>query len=568
MGQYIRWQAIIAFVGILLLAAYLNSITVVKTTVIVPAEGGVYQEGVVGTLQYLNPLLAEYNPVDQAITRLIFDGLTQEDGQGNLKPALAQNWSVSEDGRVYIFVLYPNLKWSDGTPVTTDDVLFTFNLIQSPEFPGNPAWQAIWETVIIEQVDSQVIRFILAEPFPSFPYYTTIGILPVHLLKEMPARDLLTHSFNLNPIGTGPFKLLTASDKQIVLTRNPRYWGQSGKIEQIRFKFYSDATSLYQAFQRQDIDGMGDIADQLLDKIDITTNLQLYSASLPHHTLVYFNLQQPETLPFFQETPVRQALALLINRQMMIDMTLQGQAIPASSPILPYSWAYNPNQAYPTYNPTQAEALLDEAGWVDTDEDGIRDKEGIALQFSLLVSRNPIQLKVAEYLVQAWEEAGIRVTVETEEAEVVEGATSTSFTTRLTEKSFQAALVEIEYFGDPDPYHLWHQTQIEAGQNIGGWDHTAASIALEEARLTVDQGQRIQYYYTFQEIFAEEQPALVLYYPVYTYGVRNTVKGVEMSTITNPADRFQNITEWYLLTQRIIETSNNSISSGQLEEGG
>jgi peptide/nickel transport system substrate-binding protein len=157
--------------------------------------------------------------------------------------------------------------------------------------------------------------------------------------------------------------------------------------------------------------------------------------------------------------------------------------------------------------------------------------------------------------------------VERVEATTGEEVISTDFTTRLTERWFQAVLVEIEYFGDPDPYHLWHQAQIEAGQNIGGWDNTTVSIVLEEARLTVDQGQRIQYYYTFQEIFAEEQPALILYYPVYSYGVRNTVKGVEMSTITNPADRFQNITEWYLLTQRIIETSNSPGLSSRLEGG-
>ncbi len=182
MGQYVRWQAIIAAVGAVLLIVYLRSIVIVTHTVVVPAQGGTYREGLVGSVQYLNPLLAEYNPVDTDIAGLIFEGLTHDDGSGTLTPLLAESWNTSTDGRIYEFILRQNARWSDGKPVTADDVIFTFSLIQAPDFPGNPALQSLWQTVSLKRIDDRTVRFVLDEPLPGFAYYTTIGILPAHIL--------------------------------------------------------------------------------------------------------------------------------------------------------------------------------------------------------------------------------------------------------------------------------------------------------------------------------------------------------------------------------------------------
>ncbi len=546
MGQYIRWQAIIALVGGVLLAVYLKSIVLVKTTVVVPAEGGTYREGDVGAVQYLNPLLAEYNPIDQDITSLIFEGLTRDDGTGNLLPELAENWSVSADGRLYVFVLRKDVKWSDGVPFTSDDVLFTLNLIRSPDFPGNPAWRDLWQSVKIEQVDDYTIRFALDEPFPSFEYYTTIGILPKHLLKDVAAQDLLSHPFNLNPVGTGPFKLKQAFVEHLLLVRNPRYWGQPSRIEQVQFNLYSSAAALNQALEAQEIDGIGRVLPAMIPELENRTYVQLYSAQLPRYSVVYFNLQQPDTLPFFQDSAVRRALLMLLDRQAIIDDAMHGQAVVARGPFLPGSWAYNPQQDYPTYNPIQAAKLLDTAGWVDTDGDGTRDNGGVPFQFKLLVSGNPIQARVAESIARQWQQAGVGVTVE---------AVGDELSARLQDHQFEAALIQVELFGDPDPYRFWHQSQIDAGQNFGGWDNSAASQDLEQGRTVLNKADRVKYYYDFQRIFADELPALILYYPAYTYALRDTVKNVQLGSIITPADRFRNISAWYLLTQRVIETT-------------
>jgi len=548
MGQYVRWQAILAFVGTVLLAVYLNSIVVVRTTVIVPAEGGVYREGVIGRAQYLNPLLAAYNPVDEDVTGLIFEGLTREDGLGNLKPALAENWSVSEDGRVYVFVLRRDVRWADGAPFTADDVTFTLRLIQSPDFPGNPAWQTLWQSVSIEPVDDYTLRFVLAEPFPSFPYYTTIGILPHHRLRGVPARDLLTHPFNLSPVGTGPFQLTEATDRHLLLERNPRYRGQPSRIERLEFRFFDNPEALYQAFEGGEIDAIGRADADALRRLQASPNARFFSAPLPRYDVVYLNLQQPDALPFFQEADVRRALWMLTDRAAMIDEALSGQAIPAEGPFLPWSWAFNPTQPYPNYDPSAAAELLDGAGWLDSDGDGIRDRDGRPFRFTLLVSNNPAHIRVAHALAQQWRKGGIEAAVK---------ITTDSIIGPLTDHRFEAALLEVELFGDPDPYRFWHQSQIEGGQNFGGWDNTPASQALEQGRLALDRGERIRYYYEFQRIFAEELPALTLYHPVYTYVVRNNVKGVRLATIATPADRFRSIPDWYLLTRRVIETTAN-----------
>ncbi|HEY83771.1 MAG TPA: peptide ABC transporter substrate-binding protein [Chloroflexi bacterium] len=545
MGQYVRWQAIIAFAGAVLLIAYLNSIAIIKTTVIVPAEGGIYREGVVGAVQYLNPLLAEYNPLDQDVSSLIFEGLTRENGLGNLEPVLANTWSVSADGRVVVFALRQDVKWSDGVPFTSDDVIFTLDLIRSPEFPGNAAWQSAWQSVKIEKVDDYTLRFTLDEPFPSFLHYTTFGILPQHILKGVSARQLLTHPFNLSPIGTGPFKLQEATNRRLLLTRNPRYTGQPSRITQLEFKFYPDAEALYRAFSRREIDGLGQFTPDTLARLESAGDAQFFSGVLPRQGIVYLNLQQAEALPFFQDAVLRRALLMLVDRQAMIDAAMGGRAISANGPFLPWSWANNPSQPYPAYNPAQAIEILDAAGWLDSDGDGIRDKDGQPFAFTLLVSNNPVQRRVAENLAEQWQKAEIAVSVQSSDDELAQ----------LKARQFEAALIEVELPGDPDPYRFWHQTQIEDGQNFAGWDNIPASEALEAGRTALEQDQRIAPYYTFQQIFAEELPSLVLYHPVYTYAAQDTLKNVQLPLLTTPADRFKTIKDWYLLTRRVIEST-------------
>jgi peptide/nickel transport system substrate-binding protein len=551
MGRYIRWQALIALSGITLVGLFLFSIARSRTTVLVPEEGGIYTEGLAGAPQYVNPLLAQYNQVDEDLVALIFNGLTRTDEKGELEPDLASRWTASPDGLIYLFYLRRDIRWSDGEAFDADDVLFTIGLMQDLDFPGVPYLADLWRSVNVEKVDAYTIRFRLKEPFPPFADYTTIGILPEHILRDVPARDLLTHPFNIHPIGTGPFLLESISAERALLVPNRRYVSRQGRnvrreqpyLAGVEFRFYPTYERLLTAYQAGEIQGISYVPSYLFPEAAALTSLNLYSARLSGYQIVYLNLQDPEGAPFFQDARVRRALLLALDRQALIDEALNGQGIVASGPIRPWSWAYDPELPPAEHDPAQAETLLAEANWLDTDSDGIRDKNGHPLQFTLLTGEDPAFTRLGHAMAEQWAQYGIRVQVE---------PLGASLSDRLRSRDFQAVLVELLLSGDPDPYPLWHQTQIEGGQNYGGWDNREASEALEQARYVTDRDQRKAYYVQFQRIYAEETPALIIAYPTYTYAVDQSVRNVQIGPMVNPSDRFRNIADWYINTRRVI----------------
>lgn len=567
MGRYIRWQALIALSGITLVGVVLFSIALTRTTVLVPDEGGIYTEGLAGAPQYVNPLLAQYNPVDQDLVTLIFNGLTRTDDQGELEPDLALRWSVSPDGLSYLFHLRRSIRWSDGQPFDADDVLFTINLMQDPEFPGVPYLSELWRTVSVERVDAYTIRFNLQEPLPTFADYTTIGIVPKHVLGDISARDLLAHPFNMQPIGTGPFLLENISAERALLVPNPRYVSlQGGRVRReqpylagIEFRFYPNHERLLTAFQAGEIQGIGYVPPYLFPEAAALDSLSLYSARLSGYQIVYLNLQDPQGAPFFQDARVRRALLLALDRQTLINEALNGQGIVAHGPIRSWSWAYDSQSPSVEYDPEQAEALLVGANWLDTDGDGIRDKNGRPLQFTLLTGDDPVFVGLGRAMAKQWAAHGLSVQVE---------SLGAGLSDRLRARDFQSVLVELLISGDPDPYPLWHQTQIEGGQNYGGWDNREASEALEQARYLNDQDQRKALYIQFQRIFAQETPALIIAYPAYTYAVDESVRNVQIGPMVSPSDRFRTIADWYLNTRRVILAEAQRAPESQIEGSG
>ena len=217
MGRYLRWQAVIALLGIALLVALLSYSAFSFTTVTVPDRGGAFVEGVAGNPQYLNPLLSQNNEVDQEMTALLFSGLTRLDEQGNVVPDLAESFTLSPDGLTYDFRLRSGLYWHDGAPVSAADVLYTVGAMQSEAFPGVSWLKTLWSTVEAtapDGPDGLAVRFKLKQSFAPFLDYTTIGLLPAHLWEKVPVADMKSRQLNTRPVGTGPFQL-----KQITATR-------------------------------------------------------------------------------------------------------------------------------------------------------------------------------------------------------------------------------------------------------------------------------------------------------------------------------------------------------------
>jgi peptide/nickel transport system substrate-binding protein len=548
--RHIRWQILLIILGGVLVGILLTYLAINYTTVLRPGRGGTYVEGIAGFPRYLNPLLSGYNEVDRDVCSLIFSGLTRLNERGEVEADLARGWEVTLDGLTYTFYLLPNVYWHDGTPLTADDVVFTIGLLQDPDFSGPPdLGSGVWQSVKVEKVDRRTVRFTLPEPYAPFLDYTTVGLLPAHLLNGTRGADLPGLDFNLNPVGSGPFQLEEVEVEDGVITgmvlgQFPRHYSVHPYLDNVQFRFYSSAQTALNAYEAGEVEGVAHITIADLPRARAFPNLNLLSAQTAEYGLVLFNLKRQD-LPFFQEPEVRQALLYGLDRQKIIDDALAGQALVAHSPVLPGTWAYKNDVLQYGYDPDRARTLLDEAGWKQrTAGDNLRYKQGQRLAFTLLTSSEPERLAVAEMLVAQWTSLGITVTVQTASPMEVRQA--------LEQRNFQAILVHLAMPGDPDPYPFWHEMQVENGQNYAGLVHRRISEIVEQARVTVNRERRRDLYYEFQDLFAEQVPALLLYVPVYTYGVDARVHGPQIGPLMHPSDRFRTIADWWIVPRRLF----------------
>jgi peptide/nickel transport system substrate-binding protein len=541
LGHSIRWQALIAVLGIILLAAVLTSTAREFTGLAtVPARGGVYTEAVVGSPRAINPLLSFSSDLDRDLTGLIFQGLVTLNERGEPAPDLAESWEISPDERDITFHLRRDVRWHDGALFSAADVVYTVGVLQSDAFAesGQPAstfLSQLWRNVSVEQVDRYTVRFRLQQPLASFVAENTIGILPSHLWNSVPIEQLSQSLLNLQPVGTGPWRLASLTALAARLEPNPYATSPTPFLEAIEFRFFPDYASAFDAFQAGEVDGVSRVLPDDIAAAQASKEMAVLTAPLAGATLVYLNLENPDT-PYLADAQVRQALYLALDQSKLIDRVLNGQGTPADGPFMPGTWAHSPGQR-PTSDPRRAAEMLAEAGWIDTDRDGVRERDGIDLAFELLGDNEALLQELAEQ----WRQIGVLA-----EPRLVSLASLAG--DHLSPRNFQAAVTHWQLVGDPDPYPLWHSTQIDNGQNYTGWSNEQADLLMEEGRSVNDPGRRIELYSEFQRIFAEELPALPLYNDVYAYGISNQVKDVEIGRLNWPWQRFRSAHTWYTLT--------------------
>ena len=292
----LRWQLLIIFltgmvVGILLLAEQPRGNSPQATPE--PVRGGVYTEALVGTLQRLNPLLDFNNPADRDITRLLFSGLVRFDSRGNPQPDLAADWGFSQDGTLYNVNLREGLKWHDGQPVTADDVVFTIELIRNGSIIIPSDLQEFWKGVEVVRLSDQALQFRLPEAFAPFLDYLSFGVLPKHLLDGKSIDQIADDPFNLQPVGSGPYKFsrLIVENEQItgvVLSSFEDYSLAKPYIEELVFRYYPDGASALKAYRDGQVQGIGQVEADILPDVLTENGLALYSVRLPRLTLVLF----------------------------------------------------------------------------------------------------------------------------------------------------------------------------------------------------------------------------------------------------------------------------------------
>lgn len=550
----LRWQILVVAVTVVIVALLLLSQQPISIPVLPEAApGGVYTEALVGSMGRLNPMLDWNNPADRDINRLIFSGLMRFDSHGLPQPDLAESWGASSDGMRYNFTIRPNAVWHDGQPVTTDDVIFTIELIKGSGSLFPQDIKDLWSQIEVKRFNEKTLQFKLPEPFAPFLDYAAFGILPKHLLESLPADQLANADFNLQPIGTGPYKFdrLMTSGGQIsgvVLTVNKDYYLPSPFIEQIVFRFYPSSASAFDAYQQGEVLGVSRLTADVLQSALMDPNLSVYASRLPQLGLVFLNLNNPNA-PFLQNEKVRLALLIGVNRNQIVSRIMQGQAIVADSPILPGSWAYYNEIEHFDYDPDRAAVLLKDEGYVIPAGGGdVRAKEGQFLSFTLVHPDDTVHTQIAQAIQADWALIGVRIELQA----VAYDSLVKDF---LTTRTFQAALADLNTARtpDPDPYLFWHQSEATGGQNYSQWDNRTASEFLETARTAADFETRARLYRNFQVVFAKDMPSLPLYYPVYSYAVDASVQGVQVAPMYDVSDRLALIAEWYLVTRRTLE---------------
>ncbi|MBI5824320.1 MAG: peptide ABC transporter substrate-binding protein [Chloroflexi bacterium] len=550
----LRWQILVVAVTIVIVALLLLSqqpVSVVTSPEAAP--GGIYTEALVGSMGRLNPMLDWNNSADRDVDRLIFSGLMRFDSRGLPQPDLADAWGASADGKIYNFSIRPNALWHDGQPVTSDDVIFTIELIKSAGslFPQDV--KDLWSQVEIKKLDDKTLQVRLPEPFAPFLDYATFGVLPKHLLESIPADQLATAEFNLHPVGAGPYKfdsLLTSGGQitGVVLIPNPDYFIRPPFIEQVVFRYYPSSSAAFEAYQQGEVLGISQITNDVLGQALMEPTLSVYTSRLPQMGLVFLNNNNPN-VPFLQNASVRRALLLGVNRNIIVSHILKGQAVIANGPILPGSWAYYEEIETFEYDPDAAMALLKQEGYVIPPGGGdVRAKDGQFLTFTLIHPDDTLHAQIAQAIQSDWAMIGVRIDLQA----VAYDSLVNDF---LTTRNYMAALADLNTSRtpDPDPYLFWHQSEATGGQNYSQWDNRTASEFLETARTAADFTERARLYRNFQVVFTKDMPSLPLYYPVYSYGVDVQVQGVQVAPMYDVSDRLALITEWYLVTRRSLE---------------
>ena len=504
----------------------------------VPSYGGTLVEGEVGSPRFINPLLA-ISDADRDLSALTYAGLMGLSGTGTLIPVLAKSYSVSPDGKTYTFILRKDAKFSDGTPVTAADVVFTVNeaqnsALKSPEY-------ADWSGVNVLAVDQRTVRFTLAKPYEPFLGLTTLGILPAHLWQNISSEEFPFSNLETNPVGAGPFKIVSISRdasgliQSVSLAEHQYYVFGRPYLDGIRFNFYSRTEDLASALASGAVESA----------YGIGSGKGALTAPYARIFGVFWN---PSENPVYARLEVRKALSLALDRNAIIKTVLGGYATAIMGPVPPGGSVKQ--VAIPeSKNPTETAAqVLEAAGWV-YDGNARIWKNASAKQtlgtITIRTSNVPELKNVASAVKTYWEKLGIPVNIELYQ----QGDLSQNV---IRPRKYDALLYGMVVGRNQDLYAFWDsQERNDPGLNIALYTNKTVDTLLEEARSSNDQTLRAADLQKIEDIIAADYPAAFIYAPDFIYTVPSDLRGVVLPQIVTPADRFATVALWYRSTDAV-----------------
>ena len=525
---------LLAFIsGILVFAV--QPVSAAKKSVIV----GMTQEPV-----NFNPLLYVNSGTEEVPEACMFDALWDINEKGEFVPNLAvkvptlENGGISQDGNVWKIELKKGIKWHDGAPFTAKDVEFTYQTIINPKVAirSRSGFDLISEFKIIDDYN---IEIHLSKPFVPFAWaWQKMHIVPAHILSK--EADINTAPFNTQPIGTGPYKLVKrVAGSHMVYTRNMDYHRGAPAIETVIHKFVPDQTVAYTQFKTGEIDvfGLHGVPPVRFEEARKLPGKDALETPAPWVEFIYFNCGKPQ----FQEKVVRQALYYAVDKEKWIKDIYYGLPPRTLSYLHPNHWAYNQNLKDPGYNPEKAAAMLEAAGW-KKGVDGIREKNGVKLKFTMSTTAGSKAREQAEAMIQAnWKEIGVAMEIKNMPASVVWG----EYTTK---SQFDTLMVgwEPTVGMDPDYTARCHSKQIPAkygtGSNYVQYENPELDKLMEEGVLISDMEKRKAVYQKIQDILHEDVPFAPIFAYMFMYGKNSALKGYKINPYVT--DITWNIQDW------------------------
>lgn len=534
--------AVLALVGLLAVTSIVAIATDRSDLPTDPAFGGTYVEGVAGAPLYFDPIIAATN-VDQDVSGLVFSGLTRFDRDGTIVADLASSFGADPTGKIWTFTIRSDANWQDGAPVTADDVLYTVGLLQDAAYTG--PFADAFRGVTVEALAPKIVRFTLPDVYAPFAGSTTVALLPAHLLGKVAFADLARQPFNMQPIGTGPFKVSEVDSRQVTLVRSDDFYRTKpartrAYLDKVVLRFYRDGSEALAALARGEVDATGGLSPQDASRARTLKSVDLFSLPTNDFTALFLNVRPSKAV--FRDLAVRRAIATAIDRGKVLQAAVDGRGTVADEFVPSTSWAFARDIPRYPFSATDAKALLDGAGWIDHDADGIRDKGGVALKFSISTSDEPQRVAAAQRIAEDLGTVGMKVEVVTVPfAELVDRV--------ARQREFDALLVGITVGNDPDPYPFFHSSQVsDPGDDFSGYSTLATDRLLEQARKTVDQAKRRDLFAQVWTAIATDVPVVFLYYTDYLYAQSHTLQGFRVAPVNDPPQRFWNIEDWYVKT--------------------
>lgn len=498
-------------------------------------KGGHLVEGAIGDITQLNPILGLGFTTNIYVINMLFDGLVAGKVDGTFIPLLAAELPKISDGTTYTFKLRDGVKFTDGHPLTSEDVVWTYNLSLLPEYKAFPSSRrGDFETYVesISAPDPLTVVVKLKKPYgPFLTYNGQFGIMPKHVLGGMDASQLNSAAYNSAPtVTSGQFKFVKwEKSQQLVLARNDAYWGPKANVDTYVRRVIADNVALASALKTGEVD-FGLVSPSVYDAVKVANNLAV--TTYPSTSVAWYghNLN-PEhgAYKFFGDKRVRQALLYALDRKKLVEAIYFGQGLVAEDFWIPSSWAYNPNvKPKYTYDRKKAEEMLDAAGW-KKGASGVREKGGVpfAVTLSTTNSNKEYQL-VAQALQDQWKSIGVQL--ELKISNIAQLINVFEYT-----HDFDLVALTVTWGADPDEALLWHSRNTKQG-GFNGFLFKSQEVdrLLDEATSETDRNRRKQLYFKLQDIINEELPAVPLVIPKIIVSYSKRVRNVNVGVNTLP----------------------------------